>query len=122
VPKPGFKSYALKDELFDKLQKKFEQQKKELKLKGITSFSAYLTYLMNIEIEKLEFVRRKKLFFEKVMLDSTTLVIKDNIEKRVVKIKIKNKSLFCELDKKTNCMHVGFAYSLPEIYDLLNRK
>jgi len=30
--------------------------------------------------------------------------------------------LFCELDQRNDCMHVGFVFALPEFYKILKEK
>ena len=73
--------------------------------KVVTSFSAFLTYLMN---QKFEFTLLKdhNPMLEKVKIVSNTIILKDNIKNRVVELKIKKGKIFCEFDKKTDCIHL----------------
>jgi len=121
MPKPGFKSYSIREDLYNSLQKKFEQEKSSLRKKGVTSFSAFLTYLMNQKFES-TLLKDHNPMLEKVKIVSNTIILKDNIKNRVVELKIKKGKIFCEFDKKTDCIHVGFVYSLPEIYEILEKK
>lgn len=43
MPKPGFKSVTLSEEIFDKIYKQYEGVREEIKEKGIFSFSGYVT-------------------------------------------------------------------------------
>ena len=58
---------------------------------------------------------------ETVQIISDIIILKDNIINRIVELKIKKGKIFCEFDKKDDCIHVGFAYSIPEVNKLLNK-
>jgi hypothetical protein len=34
-------------------------------------------------------------------------------------VKVRNGELVCDLDNSSNCIHVGFAYAIPEVYKVL---
>jgi len=119
MPKPGFKSYLLKDETYDFWKKEFEQNKDNLRQKGITSFTGFLTHMMNKSIKQNTHV---DYFMKKVYLKENLLAIQDNIQNRVVELVIKNGKIKCIFDEKDNCVHVGFAYSIPEVIKLLNKQ
>jgi len=121
MPKSGFKSYALKEELYNSLQEKYEKDKEELQKQGINSLSAFLTHLMSKNVEEQITQQKYKQGIEKVRIISDTVVLKDNTIDRIIELKIKNGKLYCEFDGKSDCMHVGFAYSIPEINELLNK-
>jgi len=35
---------------------------------------------------------------------------------------LRNGELRCLLDEKIDCVHIGFVYSIPEVYIVLNNK
>jgi hypothetical protein len=121
MPKSGFKSYALKEELYNSLQEKYEEDKDELRNQGINSLSAFLTYLMSKNVEEQIKQQKYKQKIEKMRIISDTIVLKDNIFNRIIELKIKTGKIFCEFDGKNDCIHVGYAYSIPEINELLNK-
>ena len=122
MPKSGFRSYLLKDEIYEALQKRFKQDREELKKQGINSFSAFLTYLINRKIAEQNQCKRYEQNIEKICVISNMITLKDNISNRTIELKIRHNEIFCEFDKTNQCIHVGFAYSLPEVCDLLNKK
>ena len=122
MPKPGYKSYLLKDKLYTALQKRFDENKEELKKQGIHSLSAFLTYLINKKVNEQIQEKKYQQEIEKIRIISNIIILKDNISNRIIELKIKHGEIFCEFDKTNECIHVGFAYSLPETYDLLNKK
>jgi len=56
---------------------------------------------------------------EKVAVDDNRVVVKDNKKNRIAEVQIKGGELYCLLDEKNDCVHVGFVYSLPEVYKML---
>jgi hypothetical protein len=70
MPKPGYKSITVSERVYKTFFKVYEENKKGLEIKGIRSFSGYLT-----------------------------------------------RELQCLLDERADCVHVGFVYSLPELYN-----
>lgn len=53
MPKEGFKSVTVTDEFHAKWSRKYRKQKKILRSKGVTSFSAFLAYVLD-EVDKNE--------------------------------------------------------------------
>ena len=45
------------------------------------------------------------------------VVLKDNKRNRIAEVMLKEGELQCLLDERADCVHVGFAYSLPELYN-----
>jgi hypothetical protein len=42
------------------------------------------------------------------------VILKDNEQNRIAKVLMNNGELQCLLDERSDCVHVGFVYSLPE--------
>jgi hypothetical protein len=59
-------------------------------------------------------------FIEKIAVDQDRVILKDNKRNRIVEVLLKNGELQCFLDEKPDCVHVGFVYSLPELYCIIN--
>jgi hypothetical protein len=114
MPKKGFKSFSLKDEIYDPYFSKFLENKTDLQKKGVTSFSAYLAYVLNEAIQQKSINKNSK--FEKIFMDTSSVVIKDLHANKIYELSVRDNSLYCENDKRNDCLHVGFAYSIPEIY------
>ena len=52
MPKPGFKSLTLSEAVYDKFNQTYQKNKGELTLKGVNSFSGYVTYLLEDVMKK----------------------------------------------------------------------
>ena len=61
-------------------------------------------------------------FMEKILIDHNSVIIKDNKRNRIVEITLHDNELHCLLDDRNDCVHVGFVYSLPELYFMLTPK
>lgn len=121
MPKSGFKSYAIKEELFHILKENFEDNKEELAKKGINSLSGFFTYLVNKQIEEETKQKKFKQKIEKVKIISQTIILKDNSLNKIIELNIKQKKIFCEYHQNIDCIHVGFAYSIPEVIIILDK-
>ena len=55
-------------------------------------------------------------FMEKISIDADRVLIKDNKRNRIAEVILRNGELRCLLDDKTDCIHIGFVYSLPELH------
>jgi hypothetical protein len=59
---------------------------------------------------------------EKIAVDSDRVLLKDNKCNRIIEVLLTNSELQCLLDESSHCIHVGFAYSLPELYSTIKFK
>ena len=100
----------------------YEKNRKGLELKGIMSFSGYLTSRMEEMMIKDEVFAKHSPFIEKIAIDQDRVILKDNKRNRIVEVLLKNGELQCLLDERSDCVHVGFVYSLPELYGIISSK
>ncbi|EIJ66883.1 hypothetical protein BD31_I2093, partial [Candidatus Nitrosopumilus salaria BD31] len=49
-------------------------------------------------------------------------ILKDNIKNRIAEVAIQKGELFCQLCDEKDCVHVGFVFSLPDVYEVLNSR
>jgi len=91
-------------------------------MKGINSFAGYITFMMEDLMEKDETFARFAPKLEKVSADDNRVVIKDNIKNRIAEVAVQNGELYCLLCEEKDCVHIGFVFSLPEIYEVLNAR
>ncbi len=52
---------------------------------------------------------------------NSTIYIKDNRTNRVAGVTIRGKDLMCDVDKRNDCVHVGFTYALPQAYRAMEK-
>ena len=119
MPKSGFKSITVSEYVYKKFFDVYEKSRKELEMKGITSFSGYLTSMMEELMQRYEVFAKYAPMIEKVATDDNRVVVKDNKKNRIAEVQVKGGELYCLLDERNVCVHVGFVYSLPEVYRTL---
>jgi len=69
-----------------------------------------------------EVFAKQSLFIEKIAIDRDRVILKDNKRNRILEVLLKNGELQCLLDEKPDCVHVGFVYSLPELYCIIGNR
>ena len=122
MPKAGFKSITVSDNVYNRFFGTYERTRRDLELKGITSFSGYLTSMMEETITKYEVFARHAPFMERIDVDQNRITIKDNKRNRIAEVFLKDDQLSCSLDENADCAHIGFVYSLPEFYNIISAK
>jgi hypothetical protein len=122
MPKPGFKSIPVSENVYNKFFKSYERSRSGLELKGITSFSGYLTSMMEEVMLKNETFAKHSPYIEKLSIEGNVIILRDNKVNRIVEIALENGELRCLLDQKKDCIHIGFVYSLPQVYEILVEK
>ena len=122
MPKPGYKSITVSENIYNKFFGVYERSKRELELKGITSFSGYLTSMMEEMMNRYEVFAKQAPFIEKVSIDRDRVIVKDNKNGRIAEVLLKDGELRCLLADRVACVHVGFVYSMPELYRIIKNK
>ncbi len=122
MPKPGFKSITVSEQVYDKFHDVFQKNKSELSMKGVNSFAGYITYMLEDMMLKDKTFARYAPKLEKISVDDDRVIIKDNIKNRIAEVTIQRGELFCQLCEEKNCFHIGFVFSLPDVYEVLNSK
>ena len=122
MPKAGFKSITISEEVYDKFHDVFQKNKSELSMKGVNSFAGYITYMLEDMMLKDKTFARYAPKLEKISVDDDRVIIKDNIKNRIAEVTIQRGELFCQLCEEKDCFHIGFVFSLPDVYEVLNSK
>ena len=122
MPKPGFKSITVSESVYDKFYDVYEKKKDELSMKGVNSFAGYITYMLEENMLKDKTFARYAPKLEKVSVDDDRVILKDNIKNRIAEVAIQRGELFCQLCNEKDCVHIGFVFSLPDVYEVLNAR
>lgn len=122
MPKAGFKSITVSENVYDKFYEVYYKNKQELAMKGVNSFSGYVTYMLEEMMQKDKTFARYAPKLEKISVDDDRVIIKDNIKNRIAEVAIQRGELFCLLCEEKDCVHIGYVFSLPDVYEVLNSK
>lgn len=122
MPKPGFKSITISESVYDKFNQTYLKNKSELTMKGVNSFAGYVTYLLEDVMKKDKTFARYAPKLEKISVDSDRIILKDNMKNRIAEVAVQKGELFCQLCDEKDCVHVGYVFSLPDVYEVLNAR
>ncbi len=122
MPKPGFKSITISEVVYDTFHKVYEENKPELTMRGVNSFAGYVTYMLEEMVQKDKTFARYAPKIECVNVDADGVILKDNIKNKVIEVVVQQGELYCQFCEVGDCVHVGFVFSIPEVYEVLNDK
>ena len=83
MPKAGFKSITVSESVYDKFYDVFLKNKDDLAMKGVNSFSGYVTYMLEEMMQKDKTFARYAPKIEKISVDDNRIILKDNIINRI---------------------------------------
>ncbi|BBE42476.1 hypothetical protein [Conexivisphaera calida] len=119
MPMTGYRSITVSEEVYNKLVQFLEEHKDELKKQDVRSISSLVGHLVMYVIEADDILRRRAPWMRLVGFTEHGVVIEDKKIDRIVEVRLVNDDLFCELDQRDDCVHVGFAYAIPEVYNAM---
>lgn len=119
MPKPGFRSITIAEDVYDRFHEEFEKTKPEMRRKGVNSFAGFVTYMIEERMLDDKIFAKHAPMLEEVATYNDRVVIKDNKTDRIADVVIRNGELYCQLCEASNCTHVGFVFALPKVYAAL---
>lgn len=111
----GFTQVSIPNEITDILDTVIEDGEFEYESRAKIVVEALKEWLTNRGYYPL------KQRFEHINMSAERIVIKDNKERSMVSIVIRNKQLYCEYDQSLDCDHIRFA-NLFEDIKMLRKK
>jgi len=116
--KKGWLTVQIREQVKNNLLEIYNQDKKRPENQ---SFTAYLDQLLKDTISFNKQVTEYGPFLEFSSAIDNHIAIKDNTMDRLVTVYINadKKELQCDFCNKTNCLHVGFCFVIPEVYSVL---
>ena len=118
MPKSGYKSITISEKVYDK----FLEFSKKNQVVGVNSFSGYVTYLLESKMAKDKTFAKYAPKLELISIEEDRVIIKNKIENRIAEIVYQRDDLYCQLCEAKDCHCIGYAWSIPEIYEKLNSK
>ena len=116
MPKEGFKSITVAEEIYDRFQEVYYANRADLAQRGVRSLSGYVSYMLKAAMDKDETFAKHKPKISLLMNEDDRVILMDNEENRVVEVAQKDGELFCHYCDSAECVHIGFVYSMPDAY------
>ena len=114
MPARGYTAITIREELYNLLKKKYEEDFKGKKVK--VSLTSFINDLLWEVIERDEVLKNYSPYLEEVAVEGDRVIIKDNRIDRIAELVLKDKELYCLLDDRKDCVHIGFAWAIPKVY------
>jgi len=121
LPKEGFSVITITQLAHDKAKLRYDKKQKTGQLEN-KSFSKFVNDLIIESIEADENLSLQAPMMQKIGLQDNSIMIKDNKIGRIVEVQVHGKDLICMLDERKDCVHVGYAYAIPEVYRLMSER
>ena len=118
MPKPGYKTITISEKVYNK----FLEFSKKNQVAGVNGFSGYVTYLLESKMAKDKTFAKYAPKLELISIEEDRVIIKNKIENRIAEIVFQRDDLYCQLCEAKDCHCIGYAWSIPEIYEKLNSK
>ncbi len=122
MPKPGFKSITVAEQVYDKFHEIYSENRIALAMKGVNSFAGYVTYKMEEMMEKDRVFAKYAPRMERVSMDDDRVILKDNAQDRIIEVSIEEGEPYCQFCEKWDCPHIGFVWSIPDVYEALDAR
>jgi len=119
MPAKGYASITVTEAIYKKLKETYGKETSHEKVK--LSLSKWTEkYLWDV-IEENEAWRGNMPFLQEEEITEQGIFIRDNRLNRLVQLSVKEGDLFCDLDQASNCVHIGFAWSIPQVYRVMKK-
>ena len=118
MPKPGYKTITISEKVYNK----FLEFSKKNQVAGVNSFSGYVTYLLESKMAKDKTFAKFAPKLELISIEEDRVIVKNNIQNRIAEVVLQRGELYCQLCEAKDCHCIGYAWSIPEIYEKLNSK
>lgn len=118
MPAKGWRTVSLRTERLEELDRLYQQDRKRPRLQ---EFGNWLDNILLLHIEFQEKLKEYGPFIEFKDVGENMVYLYDHRIKQSVDVYIngKKKELQCDADKTNNCVHVGFCFAVPEVYNTL---
>lgn len=116
--KKGWSTIQIREDVKNNLLELYNNDKKR---PSNQKFTAYLDLILKNTIAFNKQITEYGPFLEFNSAIDNHITVKDNTMNRLVTIYInsKKKELQCDFCEKTDCLHIGFCFAVPEIYKVL---
>ena len=121
MPKPGYKSITISEELYDRF-KSHKDTDEVKKRDGSYSLSKHVSFMLEERMLEDEIMAQNAPMIKKIGVDDDRIILRDTKINRIVEVVVQQGALHCEMCSDDNCVHCGYCYALPEVYAVMSAK
>ena len=92
MPKPGFKSITISEQVYEKFYDVYEKNKDKLTMKGVNSFAGYITYMLEDSMLKDKTFAKYAPKLELMSIEDDRVIVKNNIQNRIAEVVFKEEN------------------------------
>ena len=81
MPKPGFKSITISEQVYEKFYDVYEKNKEKLTMKGVNSFAGYITYMLEDSMLKDKTFAKYAPKLELISIEDDRVIVKTELQK-----------------------------------------
>ena len=94
MPKPGFKSITISEQVYEKFYDVYEKNKEKLTMKGVNSFAGYITYMLEDSMLKDKTFAKYAPKLELMSIEDDRVILKNNFCNPILNIIFYDNSIF----------------------------
>lgn len=114
----GAQNVTIRAEVFAKIKQKFLEKQKRNAMDESKRIGSFVNDLLVDVLEKDKFLSVMMPYYSPIGIHDNVLFIRDERNKKVAEIYLKDHTLYCDLDQTQDCEHIRFAYAIPEVAKL----
>lgn len=113
MPDPGFRTVTFKQAVLERVTKEKERSgAREMQ------FAPFVYGLIDEALTQRELIRDwAPLQF--INTAEASVFIKDRNKNRLIELTVHEGDLWCDVDRAKDCVHVGFAWAIPQVYQIM---
>src|SRR5690242_7032195 len=108
----GAQNITIRAEVFAKLKQKLVEKQQRNALDENKKIGSFVNDLLVDVLEKDEFLSVMMPYYSPIGIHDNVLFIRDEKNKKVAEIYLKDHMLYCDLDQTQDCEHIHFAYAI----------
>ncbi len=118
MSKEGWRSVDLPDELVEKVER-LRSLRLERRPGSPVSLGLFISDVMNETLANEDIRENYPALLDEYLVQSNIVSLMDTRTSKVVDLKLQEGGLYCPVDHTDNCVHIGFAWSIPSVNKML---
>jgi hypothetical protein len=119
--KPKWRSVELPENVVLEVEKLMKEKHERRPVQ--VPLGLFISDLIQESLDKVHIQDTVSSVLEKYAVDSECVYIRDNVRDVVAELRFKDETdLYCNIDAAKNCVHIGFAWAIPEVQKMLTER
>lgn len=120
MPYAGHTAITVTKKVYERLKETYHDENSDEKVS--LSFSKWTEKHLWDVIERYEVWKNYMPLLEEQSINEDGISIRDHKINRTAILTLRKSDLYCDVDETFNCVHIGFAWSLPKVYRIMKER